>query len=49
MQGAAAYANNNNILSTSQAVGQNNNPSNGSGVGWGTPGATKLDSVLAQK
>lgn len=48
MQGAAAYANSNNVLNTSNNS-QNMNPQNGSGVGWGTPGATKLDSVLAQK
>ena len=47
MQGAAAYANSNNVLNNSN--NQNMNPSNGSGVGWGTPGATKLDSVLTQK
>ena len=48
MQGAAAYQQSGNVLNTSNNQ-QNLNPQNGSGVGWGTPGATKLDSVLAQK
>ena len=48
MQGASAYQQSANILNTSNSS-QNLNPANGTGVGWGVNGSSKIDQLMGQK
>ncbi|MBR4486238.1 hypothetical protein IKS57_02575 [bacterium] len=48
MQGASAYQQSGNVLNTSNSS-QNLNPANGTGVGWGMNGSSKIDQLMGQK